>query len=850
MPGKKVHGGNLTKLIRKTGNSDFIDFSANINPLGFPEWLRPLISSELENIVYYPDPENLELTEAIAACYQIGEKNILAGNGTSELLYNLLRQVRCKRVVLPVPCYIDYHDSARLAGHTVVNFPLKPTEKFELNLEEFNNILRDGDLTIIGCPNNPTGCLPNIEKLKKYILQRQNITFVLDEAFAGFVEDFKSFAGMAENIITLNSLTKFFAIPGLRLGFLTASSALIKRLKDASSPWSVNYFAQKAGVRALADKAYKEESLGFLVKNKKNFYQALCGFAELEVFDSVANFFLVRLKAECTADQLKKKLIDQRIVIRSCSNYEGLDDSYFRIAVRRPEENEQFLQALHKVFGKTARIKQRKTPAIMVQGTCSNAGKSIISAALCRIFLQDGINVAPFKAQNMSLNSFVTMDGGEMGRAQVVQAQAARLAPGWLMNPVLLKPHSDTGSQVIVHGKPVANMNVHQYHKYKTEAWSRIKDAYDKLAARHELLVLEGAGSPGEVNLKQHDIVNMRMAEYAQAPVLLAGDIDRGGVYASFVGIMEVLAEWERKLVCGFLVNRFRGDKTLLASAHEYVKFHTGKDVLGVIPFIDSLGLPEEDSVSFKLGDFKRKKPDVEHVVIGVVHLAHISNFTDFEPFLEEPDVHLIIVDQAAQLDDCDALVLPGSKNVVGDLKNLKEKGLFEAIRHFAGQGKTVVGICGGYQILGNLIIDKDGVESQETTVNGLGLLDISTTMARDKTLTRKSGHHTESNKLVYGYEIHHGITEGKSVPLFCFDDKSSCGASSGNGQIWGAYLHGMFDADDFRRWFIDGIRENKGYRPVGQVLYCYDLEKEFERLAAIVRDNLDIQRLYSLTGL
>jgi len=485
----------------------------------------------------------------------------------------------------------------------------------------------------------------------------------------------------------------------------------------------------------------------------------------------------------------------------------------------------------------------------MFQGTCSDAGKSIITAALCRILYQDGIRVAPFKAQNMSLNSFVTLQGDEMGRAQVVQAQAARLDPDCRMNPILLKPNSDTGSQIIVCGKPVGNMSVLDYNDYKPKVWNSVCKCYDGLAAEHDVVVLEGAGSPGEVNLKADDIVNMKMAAYAEAPVILVGDIDRGGVYASFVGIMEVLAEWERKLVAGFLVNKFRGQASLLESAHRYVKLHTGREVFGVVPHLANLGLPEEDSVSFKKGSFnKMRSGDGAEVV--VVNLPHISNFTDVEPFLEEPDVTLRIVDNAADIGMPQAIILPGSKNVIHDLRFLKEGGFTEIIDRCLENGCEIVGICGGYQMLGRTIKDPHAIESNDGQLNGLGYLDMETVIELEKNLTRKSGIHQRSGKEVFGYEIHHGISSMTQLPLLRFDDGTTCGRMERSEKIWGCYLHGIFDSDEFRRWFIDRLRVNAGLQPVGEIVAPYNLEIAFDRLADCVRQNVDMNALYALLKL
>ncbi len=490
------------------------------------------------------------------------------------------------------------------------------------------------------------------------------------------------------------------------------------------------------------------------------------------------------------------------------------------------------------------------TPALMFQGTCSNAGKSILTAAFCRILLQDGLAVAPFKAQNMSLNSYVTHDGEEMGRAQVVQAQAARLDPDVRMNPVLLKPSSDTGSQVIVMGKPVANMSVGDYLRYKPEVFAKVQDAYDSLASEYQVIVMEGAGSPAEVNLKHHDIVNMPMARYAKAKVLLVGDIDRGGVFASFIGTIEILDQWERDLLAGFVVNRFRGQKSLLDDALSYMANKTGKPVLGVVDYLANLGLPEEDSVSFKNGLFDQQSQGQADVDLVLIDLPHISNFTDFEPFLAEPDVRVRLVKKADDLGKPHAILLPGSKNVVADLRYLQESGLAEAIQESAKKGIEVAGICGGFQILGRHLADPHHIESAGESLEGLGLLDIDTVLEKEKTLTLKKGVHLSSGCQVQGYEIHHGISLTNSQPLLNFSDGDGCGVVSDTGLIWGSYLHGIFDADPFRRWFIDRLRSRSGLTPLGEVQACYDLEPAFDRLATAVREQMDMDRVYQLLGL
>ncbi len=503
--------------------------------------------------------------------------------------------------------------------------------------------------------------------------------------------------------------------------------------------------------------------------------------------------------------------------------------------------------SLADLFTKTTKV---RTPALMFQGTCSNAGKSILTAALCRILLQDGLSVAPFKSQNMSLNSFVTRNGEEMGRAQVVQAQAARLEADVRMNPVLIKPNSDTGSQIIVMGRPVGNMNVANYLEYKPKAFLAATRAFDALAAEHDVIIMEGAGSPAEVNLKHHDIVNMPMARYAGAKVLLVGDIDRGGVFASLLGTMEILDSWERELLCGFVINRFRGDKSLLDDALAFTEKRTGKPVLGVIDFIPELGLPEEDSVGFKNGIYDGRRSQEKVVEIALIDLPHIANFTDIEPFLAEPDVCLRIVRTADDLGTPAAVILPGSKNVAADLAWLKHSGLAAKISALGRNNTPIIGICGGFQMLGRLVQDPLGLESARKCINGLGFLDLETVLAPDKTLTRQQGTHRLSGLAVRGYEIHHGQTVSSHPPLLHFSDGRTCGVSSDDGLIWGAYLHGIFDDDHFRRWFLDGLRQRQGLDPMGRVCAPYDLEPAFDRLADTVRAQLDLEQVYRLLGL
>lgn len=847
------HGGNIHKALRdsKKDQGELLDFSANINPLGPPPWTRAFCSRNLGEIEHYPDPEYHDLIEAVARATSQEKHGILVANGTTELLYTYMRTVPCGRVVLAVPSYVDYEKSAALAGKKTAYFTLKEEDHFHLDFNRFSNFLEDHDLVVLGSPNNPTGQIISLDEIKRLAINHPKSQFLLDEAFLDFSAETASAAGKFANVSTLNSMTKFYGVPGLRLGYGIFPGDLAAAIKKQLLPWSVNALAQGFGIKALADTCYQEKSEAFCTKLRNELFKNLSLIPELKVFEGAANYLLLKLR-KGTGAELYAHCKDHGILIRRCDNYRGFRDkeAFIRVAVRSSGENKKLIAVLESFFGKKRKTaKDKTTPAIMFQGTCSDAGKSILTAALCRILYQDGVDVAPFKAQNMSLNSFVTLAGKEMGRAQVVQAMASGLAPDHRMNPILLKPNSDTGSQVIVEGVPEGNMTVLQYSRYKKDLWPRVTEVYNSLAAEHQVVVLEGAGSPGEVNLKKDDIVNMRMAQYAKAPVLLIGDIDRGGVYASFVGIMEVLEEWERRLVAGFVVNKFRGQASLLQSAHDYVFSHTGKQVLGVVPYLQSLGLPEEDSVSFKKGSFNSER-EGEHVEIVLINLPHISNFTDIEPFLQEPDVAVRVIDQAQDLGRPDCVILPGSKNVIHDLSFVKDRGFADALISYVAGGGTLVGICGGYQFLGKSIADPHGIESSLGEISGLGLLEMATVIEKEKNLTRKAGTHRPSGKNVVGYEIHHGISDKKADDLILFDDGSGCGIQSIQARVWGSYLHGIFDADEFRRWFIDDLRITKGLAPLGSVQTVYDLEEGFTRLADTVRKELDMDSIYGLLGI
>jgi len=500
--------------------------------------------------------------------------------------------------------------------------------------------------------------------------------------------------------------------------------------------------------------------------------------------------------------------------------------------------------------------------AIMLQGTGSSVGKSIIATALCRIFLQDGYTVCPFKAQNMSLNSFVTESGGEMGRAQVVQAQACGVKPSVDMNPVLIKPVEDAKAQIIIHGKPIKDMQVTEYERYKKIAFKAVKASFNKLIATYELVVIEGAGSPAEVNLKARDIANMKTAKLAGAPVILVADIDRGGAFASIVGTMALLEPQERKRIKGFIINKFRGDKSLLKEGLDFIEKKTKKKVIGVIPYFKDIIIPEEDGVALDDKPAASPRKGNTKINIAVIRLPHISNFTDFDPLNREPDVKIRYVNQDDDIGNADAVIIPGTKNTVKDLEWLRKSGLAQQILAVPDQERLPVlfGICGGYQMLGIIIRDPKHIESQRDRIRGLGLLPVITTFGKQKYLYQVEGKEIETGIGVYGYEIHHGKTENAAhaLPAFTIKRKHEAGnkqtksiyypdgARTRDNRITGTYLHGIFDSDFYRRAFLNRILRLKGFNPVKKY-NKFDQNKEFDKLAGLVRANIDMKFIYNL---
>ena len=487
--------------------------------------------------------------------------------------------------------------------------------------------------------------------------------------------------------------------------------------------------------------------------------------------------------------------------------------------------------------------------AIMIQGTMSNAGKSLLAAGLCRIFCQDGYRVAPFKSQNMALNSFITREGLEMGRAQVVQAQAAKVSPSVDMNPILLKPSSDTGSQVIVSGVPVATMAARDYFRYKKSLVPSIMEAYGRLDRKYDIIVIEGAGSPAEINLKSDDIVNMGMARMAKAPVLLAGDIDRGGVFAQLYGTVMLLEPEERKMVKGLIINKFRGDKSILDPGVEMIEDLCRIPVVGVTPYMD-VDIEDEDSLSSRLtAIFPGERQ--EHGVfadIAVIRFPRLSNFTDFHVLSAMKGASVRYVSRSSELGRPDMIILPGTKNTMGDLLWMRQNGLEAAVKKLAAAGTPVLGVCGGYQMLGTALDDPDGVE-QGGRMDGMGLLPCATRFTGQKVRTRVQACAAAgpfAGAQLDGYEIHMGRTERGGTPPFCLlADGTPEGAAAGN--VFGTYLHGLFDTGELTEKLAAWLLACKGLSAadVRAESHAAYKERQYDLLADAVRTAVDIAAVY-----
>ena len=855
------------------------NFSSNIFSHADLSGLKTFLSSRLDVIGTYPEPEPRALERLIAEQSGVGEECVLVTSGATEAIYLIAESWKALPYEISQPTFSEYADACQT-----------------VDMQQGSN----GILWLCN-PNNPTGSV--IPKADVLGLAKRYHLFVLDQSY----EDYTlapllspAEAVAAGNILQLHSLTKTYCIPGLRIGYVVGAAALIGQLRQRLRPWSVNALAIEAATWLIRNHVRVLPELTAYLAEAQRLRNALHAIDGISVEPTSTNFMLCRLdeRLGITAAELKEHLATRNgLLIRDASNFEGLTPYHFRVAAQTREEDDELIRSLtpdpspkgegsnysqaqvspssHQVSAPSLQGRaggessggesssSRFSP-LMLCGTGSDAGKSVLATALCRIFLQDGYHPAPFKAQNMALNSYATPEGLEIGRAQAVQAEAAGIPCHTDMNPLLLKPQSDHTSQVVLHGRPIGNKSAYDYWKRSggdtadIDFRKEVCAAFDRLAARYNPIVMEGAGSISELNLRATDLVNLPMARHADANVILVADIDRGGVFASVYGSVMLQTPEDRARIKGIIINKFRGDLRLFDDGRRMMEELTGVPVLGVIPYFKDIHIEEEDSVSLS---GKSKQAASGRVNIAVVMLRHLSNFTDFDALEQDARVHLYYTNNVEEISKADIIIVPGSKSTLDDLYELRRNGVAQAIQRAHRDGKTVIGICGGYQMMGVEVCDPDHVEGDLERLPGLGLLPTTTTMSGEK-VTRQvqfsifdlPSSVNASDGFPVGasgsaYEIHMGETrpfgDAPSQPFARLDDSREDGYRVSN-RCWGTYLHGVLDnapiVDALLAPFADRFTaEARSFD------YAAFKEEQYDRLADHVRKHLDMDKLYRI---
>lgn len=812
------HGGRLREAARRYDIplADWLDLSTGIAPWPFP---LPAIPEQAWTRL----PESDDGLEA-AACLYYGAERVLPLAGSQAAIQALPRLRRGGRVGVLSPCYAEHAHAWRQAGHLV-------REVGEAEVEPYLDSL---DVLLVVNPNNPTGRVFEPAELLAWHarLQRRGGWLLVDEAFMDCTPQ-SSLAACSNRpgLIVLRSFGKFFGLAGARLGFALGERPLLQALAEQLGPWTVNGPVRHVAQSALRDRQQQRQQRERLLAASQRLEELLRRHGWPPAGGSALFQRLVDPRCAALHDYLARRGILTRQFEQPASLRLGL-----------PADEAAWARLDAALLGFKGLLMRDRGRTLMVQGTTSDAGKSTLVTALCRWLARRGVAVVPFKPQNMALNSAVTADGGEIGRAQAVQAQACRLAPHTDMNPVLLKPNTDIGAQVIIHGRAVTSMDAAAYHDYKRVAMEAVLASHGRLAAAYRVVMVEGAGSPAEINLRANDIANMGFAEAVDCPVILVADIDRGGVFAHLVGTLELLSDSERERVKGFVINRFRGDIALLQPGLDWLEARTGKPVLGVLPYVSDLHLEAEDAI-----DTRQAAKAGPRLKVVVPVLPRISNHTDFDPLRLHPQVELSFVGPGQALPSADLIVLPGSKSVRADLAALRERGWDEAILRHLRYGGRLLGICGGLQMLGERLHDPLGLEGAAGSSAGLGLLALETTLEADKQLRNVQGRLSLEDAPLSGYEIHAGVTRGEALarPAVVLDDGRADGARSVDGNVMGTYLHGLFEStaacSALLRW--------AGLREVQAVDYQALRERDIERLADLVERHLDTGRLLALCG-
>jgi len=847
------HGGRLLRAAREYGipPADWLDLSTGISPHAWP---APAIPPRAWHRLPEDDDGLIEIARGY--CHA---PHLLPVAGSQAAIQALPRLRAHSRVGVLAPGYAEHAHAWRQAGHEV---ELLSATELTAHVERF-------DVLVLIHPNNPGGERFEIDASLALhaALAARGGWLIVDEAFIDATPG-RSLCPYSERdgLIVLRSVGKFFGLAGARAGFVCAAPALLDVLRDRLGPWTLTGPSRFVLTRALADRAWQAQARTRLQVDGER----LAGLLAARGFPPTAGCAFFQWRRDDDAAGLHRALASRGILTRlfdtpaslrfglpgNDAEFARLDQGlgelapiFLRSGAETAERRSPTLATRTRDEPGTQRLPtpkpegRAKASVLMVQGCTSDAGKSALVTALCRWLHRRGVNVAPFKPQNMALNSAVTRDGGEIGRAQAVQAQAAGLEAHTDFNPVLLKPDSDTGAQVILHGRAIGNMDAVRYHGYKRIAFEAVLESHERLAAHYDAIIVEGAGSPAEINLRANDIANMGYAEAVDCPVILIADIDRGGVFAHLVGTLALLSESERARVAGFVINRFRGDIALLQSGLDWLEHETGKPVLGVLPYLHGLQLEAEDA----LPRVTEAKAQVQ-LRVAVPALPRISNHTDLDALRAHPQVELRFVGPDEAPPPCDLIVLPGSKSTRADLAWLRAQGWDEAIARHLRYGGKVIGICGGLQMLGRVVHDPLGIESAAGSSAGLGLLDLETTLETGKQLRNVRGRLAFADAAVRGYEIHCGISAGPAMasPSSVLDDRRPDGAMSADGQLLGSYLHGLFDEPSalaaLLRWagLCDAV-----------AIDIHALrEASIERLADAVEAHIDTAAVSRLLGL
>ncbi len=802
------HGGGARFLEQSLGLNDghILDLSASMNPVvsGF----SAILERHMDSLLGYP--ETHWAREALADAISVPSDQLLLTNGGAEAIALVSR-------VLPSGWVSD--------------------PEFSLYRRHIKHLDPNGPWWASN-PNNPTGALLPSDQRPK----------VVDEAFYPLATGQWSRRDFEHGSLVVGSLTKLFSLPGLRMGYVIApDSSACERLSEIQPRWSVNSLAA-----AVLPELLEAIDLVDVSKKISHLRSELTGILSkygLQVFDSKANYLYVAKAAD-----IFERLLAGGILVRKTDSF-GLPGGV-RIAV---PDSKGIMALEQTLFPKQSRSRTKplSKKSLMIVGTTSDSGKSTLVTALCRVLSNKGLSVAPFKAQNMSLNSVITPDGYEIGRAQARQAYAARTEPRVEMNPVLIKPNSDLTSQVVVMGLPVFNTSAFDYQKRKAELFDVVISAYEKLSSQHDLVVIEGAGSPAEINLADYDIVNLSLAKRVEASALLVGDIDRGGVFASMFGTIEILPKDLSSLIVGFVINKLRGDAKLLDSGITILERRTSKRVFGVLPVFDHKPIDSEDSMG--LTEYVSRQVEGEDALdVVIIGLPRFSNFTDFDPLVYEPGCRVRIANHPSQLHGADLVIIPGTKATVNDLIWLRDKGFEAGIRSAIKAGSIVLGICGGFQMLGNEIAD--GIESSQAGLRGLGLLNVFTEFLNTKvTLVRNGVSPLFDGVAINGYQIHQGRVHLNGGPsLFELGDPvrrievvgNSEGTADPGRQIFGTTLHGIFENDKFRERFLSHVAAKAGKSFVSNLEFDSLRQRQVDFLADFVDKHLDLNGLFEAASI